>query len=142
MKPIIRVSVGHDGAHFAADWDLEKIEVQEILNDGEDIYGPTLQFKAWSFKLSQIFGPTRIQTYFEWSKKFDQCITAHKIYEANLESVEAEEKEETRSLLEIFPSILQPKSRNKTKKLSRRNSRKKLSRRGSKQALMEQILLK
>ena len=46
MKPIIRVSVGHDGAHFAADWDLEKIEVQEILNDGEDIYGPTLQFKA------------------------------------------------------------------------------------------------
>ena len=50
MKPIIRVSVGHDGAHFAADWDLEKIEVQEILNDGEDIYGPTLQFKVRSFK--------------------------------------------------------------------------------------------
>ena len=50
MKPIIRVSVGHDGAHFAADWDLEKIEVQEILNDGEDIYGPTLQFKGRSFR--------------------------------------------------------------------------------------------
>ena len=50
MKPIIRVSVGHDGAHFAADWDLEKIEVQEILNDGEDIYGPTLQFKERSFR--------------------------------------------------------------------------------------------
>ena len=54
MKPIIRVSVGHDGAHFAADWDLEKIEVQEILNDGEDIYGSTLQFKEWSFEL-QLF---------------------------------------------------------------------------------------
>ena len=79
---------------------------------------------------------------FECILKFDQCITAHKIYEANLESLEAEEKEETKSLLEFFPSILQPKSRNKTKKLSRRNSRKKLSRRGSKQALMEQILLK
>ena len=54
MKPIIRVSVGHDGAHFAADWDLEKIEVQEILNDGEDIYGSTLQFKEWSSEL-QLF---------------------------------------------------------------------------------------
>ena len=56
MKPIIRVSVGHDGAHFAADWDLEKIEVQEILNDGEDIYGPTLQFKERSFRHKSYLG--------------------------------------------------------------------------------------
>ena len=44
MGEIVKVKVGHNGKGSGSEWQLDKIEIQRVPNEGQEILGDTTTF--------------------------------------------------------------------------------------------------